>query len=87
LRHDPFGLVRSLNLSRRHLTLVQKKEVAMHIFEREPARSDRSVGKELGLHHTTVAKVREEADAESNGYFSHYRSREEIGSANLENPN
>jgi len=68
---DPFGLVRSLNLSRRHLTLAQKKEVAKHIFEREPGRSDRSVGEELGLSHTTVAKVREEVDAEPNGQNGH----------------
>src|SRR5499427_8850419 len=68
---DPFGFVRSLNLSRRHLTLAQKKEVAKHIFEREPGRSDRSVGEELGLSHTTVAKVREEVDAEPNGQNGH----------------
>jgi hypothetical protein len=60
---DPFGLVRSLNLSRRHLTLAQKKEVAKHIFEREPGRSDRSVGEELGLSHHTVARAREEAES------------------------
>src|SRR5262252_9677766 len=58
---DPFGLVRSLNLSRRHLALAQKKEVAKHIFEREPGRSDNSIAKEIGLSHTTVTKMREEA--------------------------
>src|SRR5262249_14967491 len=58
---DPFGFVRSLNLSRRHLTLAQKKEVAKHIFEREPGRSDNSIAKEIGLSHTTVTKMREEA--------------------------
>jgi len=80
---DPFGFVRSLNLSRRHLTLAQKREVATHIFEREPARSDRSIAKEIGLSHHTVARVREEvesngqnahkeeADAESNGQNAH----------------
>jgi hypothetical protein len=46
---DPFGFVRSLNLSRRHLTLAQKKEVAKHIFEREPGRTDNSIAKEIGL--------------------------------------
>jgi len=54
--------VRSLNLSRRHLTLEQKREIAKHIFEREPGRSDNSIAKEIGLSHTTVAKVREEVE-------------------------
>jgi len=58
---DPFGFVRSLNLSRRHLTLAQKKEVAKHIFEREPGRTDNSIAKEIGLSHHTVARAREEA--------------------------
>src|SRR5215471_7752962 len=60
--NDPFGLVRSFNLSRRHLTLEQKREIAKHIFEREPGRSDNSIAKEIGLSHTTVAKVREEVE-------------------------
>jgi len=59
---DPFGFVRSLNLSRRHMTLAQKKEVAKHIFEREPGRTDNSIAKEIGLSPTTVARVREEAE-------------------------
>ena len=56
LRHDPFGLVQSLNLSRRHLTLAQKKELAKHIFEREPGRTDNSIAKEIGLSHHSVAR-------------------------------
>ena len=56
---DPFGLVRSLNLSRRHLTLAQKKEVAKHIFEREPGRTANSVAQEVGLAPHTAQKVQD----------------------------
>jgi len=80
---DPFGLVRSLNLSRRHLTLAQKKEVAKHIFEREPARSDNSIAKEVGLSHHTVARVREEVGDESNWQNA---NKEDVGASNGENP-
>src|SRR5215471_13321353 len=60
---DPFGLVRSLNLSRRHLTLAQKKEVAKHIFEREPGRTANSVAQEVGLAPQTAQKVQDEVDS------------------------
>src|SRR5215469_432493 len=59
---DPFGLVRSLNLSRRHLTLAQKKEVAKHIFEREPGRTANSVAQEVGMAPQTAQKVQDAAD-------------------------
>ena len=52
--------MRSLNLSRRHLTLAQKKEVAEHIFEREPGRTANSVAEEVGLSPKTAQKVQEE---------------------------
>src|SRR5215471_6153487 len=53
------GFVRSLNLSRRHLTLAQKKEVAKHIFEREPGRTSNSVAQEVGLAPHTAQKVQD----------------------------
>src|SRR5215469_5192250 len=59
---DPFGLVRSLNLSRRHLTLAQKKEVAKHIFEREPGRTANSVAQEVGLSQPTAQKVQDSVE-------------------------
>jgi len=65
---DPFGLVRSLNMSRRHLTLEQKKEVAHHIFHREQGRSDRSIAEEIGLSHPTVAKIRQEVESNGKNY-------------------
>src|SRR5262252_1609345 len=61
--NDPFGFVRSLNLSRRHLTLAQKKEVARHIFEREPGRTPNSVAEEVGISPPTAQKVQAEVEA------------------------
>jgi len=66
----PTGFVIAANLHRRHLLLGQKKEIARKLMNEEPERSDRSIAKEAGLHHATVAKVREEV--ESNGQNIHY---------------
>jgi len=55
--------VRSLNLSRRHLTLAQKREVAKHIFEREPGRTPNSVAEEVGISPPTAQKVQHEVEA------------------------
>jgi len=72
--NDPFGLVRSFNLSRRHLTLEQKREIAKHIFEREPGRSDNSIAKEIGLSHPTVAKIRQEVESNCKNF-----NKDEVG--------
>jgi len=62
------------------LTLAQKKEVAKHIFEREPGRTDRSIAKEIGLSPSTVASVREEVESNvQNGHYEAEVPRDDLG--------
>jgi len=52
---DPTAYVVSANLHRRQLSAEHKKRIAAELLKVEPQRSDRSVGKLVGLHHTTIA--------------------------------
>jgi ParB-like chromosome segregation protein Spo0J len=51
-------LARSLNLQRRHLSGEQKRQVVADQLRETPARSDRAIGRLLGVDHVTVATVR-----------------------------
>jgi DNA modification methylase len=53
-------LARALNLARRHLTQEQKRQLVADQLRETPERSNRSLGKLLGVHHATVAAVRAE---------------------------
>ncbi len=53
-------LARALNLSRRHLTQEQKREMIADQIEETPERSNRWIAKQLGVHHATVGAVRGE---------------------------
>src|SRR5690606_25554530 len=53
----------TLNVRRRHLTNEQKRKWAEWFLRRHPEWSDRRVGAEVGLHHSTVSKVRENLEA------------------------
>ena len=53
-------LARALNLARRQLTQEQKRQLVADQLRETPGRSNRWVGKELGVHHATVASVRNE---------------------------
>src|SRR5262245_28498224 len=48
------------NLRRRHLTQAQKRDLIRTELKRDPARSDRAIGRLLGVSHPTVAAVRRE---------------------------
>jgi hypothetical protein len=50
------------NLRRRHLSQQQKRELIRAELERDPARSDRAIGRLLGVSHPTVAAVRREVE-------------------------
>jgi hypothetical protein len=54
-KHD---LALSLNLQRRHLSQIQKRELIRAELERNPDRSNRAIGRLLAVDHKTVAAVR-----------------------------
>ena len=51
-------MARSLNLARRQMTQEQKRQMVADQLLETPERSNRWVGKQLGVHHATVAAVR-----------------------------
>jgi ParB-like chromosome segregation protein Spo0J len=55
-------LARALNLARRQLTQEQKRQLIADQLEETPGMSNRWVGKQLGVHHATVAAVRGEME-------------------------
>ena len=61
-------LARALNLARRQLTQEQKRHLIAEQLQETPDRSNRWVGKQLGVHHATVAIVR--AEMEGTGELS-----------------
>jgi hypothetical protein len=56
-------LARALNLARRQLTGEQKRQLIADQLRETPDRSNRWVGKQLGVSHPTVASVRGEMEA------------------------
>src|SRR5204863_7176202 len=56
-------LARALNLARRQLSQDQKRQLIADQLEETPERSNRSLGKLLGVHHATVAAVRSEMES------------------------
>lgn len=63
-------LARALNLARRQLDQHQKRQLIADQLAETPGRSNRWVGKGLGVHHATVASVR--FDMESSGQIDHW---------------
>jgi ParB-like chromosome segregation protein Spo0J len=55
-------LARALNLARRQLSQEQKRQLVADQLRETPGRSNRWVGKQLGVHHATVASVRAEME-------------------------
>jgi hypothetical protein len=56
-------LARALNLARRQLSTEEKRQLVADQLHETPDRSNRWVGKQLGVHHATVATVRAEMQA------------------------
>ena len=62
---DKVRFVLRANLSRRHLTLAQKREAARQLLAVDPAVSNSSVARDVGLTDKTVAAVRERLEESS----------------------
>ena len=56
-------LARCLNLARRHFSQAQKRQIIADQLRETPQRSNNCIGKQLGVHHATVASVRTELEA------------------------
>ena len=62
---DPYALVLSLNVHRRHLTIEQKEEVTAKVIKANPEKSNRRIAAEVKVvSHPTVAKVRKRTRTE-----------------------
>ncbi len=56
-------LARMLNLARRQLSQKQKRQIIADQLRETPRRSNNWIGKQLGVHHSTVAAVRASLEA------------------------
>jgi ParB/RepB/Spo0J family partition protein len=70
------ALARALNLARRQLSQVQKREIIADQLQETPDRTNRVIAKMLGVSHPTVASVR--ADLEAVGKI--YQQDQRVGS-------
>jgi ParB-like chromosome segregation protein Spo0J len=57
-------LARSYNMARRHLNRAQKRQLIADEIHANPGRSDREIGRLLGVDHKTVGSVRHELSGE-----------------------
>jgi hypothetical protein len=53
----------SKNIHRRHLTAEQKRKLLVELVKASPEKSDRTLAKEAGTTHPTIAKARRQAEA------------------------
>jgi hypothetical protein len=60
---DPYHLVLSLNIHRRHLTAEQKRELIEKLLKAKPQSSDRTIAKQTKVDHKTVGKTRTKLEA------------------------
>lgn len=65
---------RALNLSRRHLTSAQKREIIEAQLKETPSISSRAIAARFGVHHSTVSSVR--ARLEGTGEISQLKKTE-----------
>jgi hypothetical protein len=70
---DPYALVVSMNLSRRHLTPEQKRELTVRLLKATPEKSDRQIARMVKRDHKTVAADR--VDLERRGEIPHTETR------------
>jgi hypothetical protein len=71
--YDPYALVLSLNVHRRHLSNDQKRKLIANVLKAQPEASDRQIAKSTKADHKTVATVRREE--EGRGEIPHVAQR------------
>ena len=71
--YDPYALAASLNVHRRHLTSEERRARIEAAIKRDPEKSDRAIGAEVGRDHKTVGGVRREM--EDVGSIPHVEAR------------
>jgi hypothetical protein len=59
---DPWAYVISANLKRRHLTVDDRKRIAVELLKAKPERSDRATARIARVSHPTVAAIRRELE-------------------------
>jgi ParB-like chromosome segregation protein Spo0J len=60
---DPLAYVIGANIRRRHLNAEQKHQALVELIKASPEKSDRTLAKEAGTTHPTIAKARREAES------------------------
>jgi hypothetical protein len=70
---DPFAYVVSANIRRRHLNVEQRQDLVIKIIAHTPEKSDRQIGKEIGVDHKTIARAW--AKGEDVGRIPHVSTR------------
>jgi hypothetical protein len=58
INSDPYEFVISTNIHRRHLDAERRQSLLIELIARTPEKSDRQLGKKLGVDHKTIAKAR-----------------------------
>jgi hypothetical protein len=62
-RAAALAFVVSKNIHRRHLTPKQKRNALVKIVAVQPEKSDRALGKDLGVHHSAIGRARKAGEA------------------------
>ena len=70
---DPYIYVISANIRRRHLNVEQRQHLHIELIARAPEKSDRQIGKEIGVDHKTIARAR--TKGEDVGRIPHVATR------------
>jgi hypothetical protein len=69
---EKWEIVWLINVSRRHLTLDQQRDLVRQWLRRHPETSNRSVAADVGVSHNTVQAIR--ANLEESGQIDQYRA-------------